>query len=188
MMSRFLFLVFLFGSLFLEHVVPIQAQFGVAKQEQQQQQNHPQQTQTTPGAEEVQILTPKDVATIEALIIEAAKDPDVLEMVAKVQSEMSHEMDELAKLPQEDILGGMKECIDQIQSIDSYFIEDPHKAVDEMNQSGLVHPDDLKRFTEDPDQLYQDIIQAIYFQFVSLSVVGGFLEMHYGEEGLVGSA
>ena len=176
-MNRFMSLIFLcITTIYL----PVQAQFGIPKQPNLQQQ----QTKDVSGtdSEELRTLTSKDAATIEALIKEAANDPEMLQMIRKVQLEMGEELVELSKLPQEDILGGMKECIDQIQLIDTYFREDPQNAVDEMNQSGLINPDDLEKFKADPDLLYQDTIKAIYFQFVTLAVVGGFLEVQFEEE------
>lgn len=78
-------------------------------------------------------------------------------------------------LSMEEILGGMKEAMDNLKLIDILF-KDKERAVREMEKEGMIKKEHLKKYRKDPDLLETDTRRGLYFQFVSLAAVGGFMD------------
>lgn len=123
---------------------------------------------------DVEFLSAEDAADMEAIILKAMEDPETMEMVAKFKADMGDEIVELKKLSQEEILGGMKETLGNMKMIEILF-KDKDRAFKEMEKEGMIEPSHREAYKKNPELLEEDTRKGLYFQFVSLSVVGGFL-------------
>ena len=120
-------------------------------------------------------LSEQDAADMSAIIEEAKKDVETMAMITKLKAENTEGLDELKKLSPTEILGGMKETLDNLKLIE-YLFKDPQRAVKEMEKEGMIEKAHLKKYRKDPSLLEQDTRRGLYFQFISLAVVGGFIE------------
>ena len=169
-------------SLLLLQLQPTHAQFGIKKGTPISQ----------PGGTEIEIdaatgtpnsnnqekegfLSEKDAAEMSTIIEEAMKDVETMAMITKLKQDNSDHLDELRKLSPMEILGGMKETLDNMKLIE-YLFKDKEKAVREMEKEGMIDKAHIKKYRKDPDLLEQDTRRGLYFQFISLAVVGGFIE------------
>jgi hypothetical protein len=137
---------------------------GDSRQTQQQQQ------QESSG-----FLSEKDAADMSAIIDEAKKDLETMAMITRMKNENSDALSELHKLSTMEVLGGMKEALDNMKLIE-YLFQDKDRAVREMEKEGMIDKAHIKKYRKDPDLLEQDTRRGLYFQFISLAVVGGFIE------------
>ena len=96
-------------------------------------------------------------------------------MITKLKAENTEGLEELKKLSPPEILGGMKETLANLKLIE-YLFKDPQRAVKEMEKEGMIEKAHLKKYRKDPSLLEQDTRRGLYFQFISLAVVGGFIE------------
>jgi hypothetical protein len=69
----------------------------------------------------------------------------------------------------------MKEAMDNMKLID-YLFQDKERAVREMEKEGMIQKEHLKKYRKDPALLEEDTRRGLYFQFVSLAAVGGFMD------------
>mmetsp|Transcript_29684 Transcript_29684/g.71749 ORF Transcript_29684/g.71749 Transcript_29684/m.71749 type:complete len:176 (+) Transcript_29684:187-714(+) len=120
-------------------------------------------------------LSENDAADMSAIIEEAKKDLETMAMVTKMKEENMEGLAELKKLSTTEVLGGMKETLDNLKLIE-YLFKDKEKAVREMEKEGMIEKAHIKKYRKDPDLLEQDTRRGLYFQFISLAVVGGFIE------------
>lgn len=56
-----------------------------------------------------------------------------------------------------------------------YLFKDVDRALVEMEKEGLIPEKHLKKYRKDPSLLEKDTRSAVYFRFISLAVVGGYL-------------
>ena len=119
-------------------------------------------------------LSEQDGADMEELITKAAADPETIELVSRLKTEMSEELNELRKLSLEEILGGMKQTLDDMKLLD-YLFKDPKRALEEMEKEGMIEKSHINKYKKNPKLLEMDARRGLYFQFVSLAVVGGFI-------------
>ena len=110
-----------------------------------------------------------------AIIEEAQKDVETMAMISKLKSDNTDHLNELRQLDPMEILGGMKEVLDNMKLIE-YLFQDKERAVREMEKEGMIDKKFIKKYRKDPDLLEQDTRRGLYFQFISLAVVGGFIE------------
>ena len=173
--------ILLLISLFL---ATINAQFGIPPKDKaslprQQPQNGEEISQQSHTNQQQGFLSDQDAADITALIIEAKKDLETMAMLTKMQKENPKEVAEMQKnLSMEEILGGMKEAMDNLKLIDILF-KDKERAVREMEKEGMIKKEHLKKYRKDPDLLETDTRRGLYFQFVSLAAVGGFMDWEW---------
>ena len=120
-------------------------------------------------------LSESDAADMEAIITEARKDVETMAMISKMKEENNEHLAELQKLSPMEVLGGMKEVLDNLKLIE-YLFKDKQKAVKEMEKEGMIEKSHIKKYRKDPDLLEADTRRGLYFQFISLAVVGGFIE------------
>ena len=125
-------------------------------------------------------LSEKDAADMSAIIEEAMKDVETMAMITKLKEDNTDHLDELRRLSPMEVLGGMKEVLDNMKLIE-YLFQDKERAVREMEKEGMIDKAHLKKYRKDPDLLEQDTRRGLYFQFISLAVVGGFIEWLEGE-------
>mmetsp|Transcript_12953 Transcript_12953/g.27490 ORF Transcript_12953/g.27490 Transcript_12953/m.27490 type:complete len:179 (-) Transcript_12953:228-764(-) len=155
----------------------VQGQFGVPKvpatlSEQNGEQNLGEETF---GGSHQGFLSDQDAANMEAILQEAMKDVETMAMITKMKEENPQHTEELRKLPQIEIIGAMKETLDNMKLIE-YLFKDKEKAVREMEREGMIEKAHIKKYRKNPELLEQDTRRGLYFQFISLAVVGGFME------------
>lgn len=120
-------------------------------------------------------LSEQDAADMAAIIEEAKKDLETMAMITKMKEANAEEISELSKLSTMEVLGGMKETLDNLKLIE-YLFKDKERAVREMEKEGMISKEHIKKYRKDPDLLEMDTRRGLYFQFISLAVVGGFIE------------
>jgi hypothetical protein len=175
------FSIILLSSIFLSFsylLQPIHAQFGIKKGTPISKPGELEIDASTGAPKEQQkegFLSEKDAADMSAIIEEAMKDVETMAMITKLKQENSEHLDELRKLSPMEVLGGMKETLDNMKLIE-YLFKDKEKAVREMEKEGMIDKAHIKKYRKDPDLLEQDTRRGLYFQFISLAVVGGFIE------------
>ena len=69
---------------------------------------------------------------------------------------------------------GLKVTIDELKLCDVLF-KDKQRALREMEKEGMIPAEHLKKYKKNPDLLEEDTRKGLYFRFVSLAVVGGYL-------------
>lgn len=155
----------------------VQGQFGVPKvpatlAEQNGEQNLGEESF---GGSYQGFLSDQDAANMEAILQEAMKDVETMAMITKMKEENPQHIEDLRKLPQIEIIGAMKETLDNMKLIE-YLFKDKEKAVREMEKEGMIEKAHIKKYRKNPELLEQDTRRGLYFQFISLAVVGGFME------------
>jgi hypothetical protein len=120
-------------------------------------------------------LSEKDASDMSAIIEEAKRDLETMAMITKMRGENSDTLSELRKLSTMEVLGGMKQALDNMKLIE-YLFEDKERAVREMEKEGMIDKAHIKKYRKDPSLLEMDTRRGLYFQFISLAVVGGFIE------------
>lgn len=174
-LHRYFVLLLLIASLLLSSV---QAQFGIKKGVPISiPENGEQMGEASDGGQQMEggFLSEQDAIDMEAIINEAKKDLETMSMVTKMKAENMEGLADLKKLSTMEVLGGMKETMDNLKLIE-YLFKDKEKAVREMEKEGMIDKAHIKKYRKDPALLEQDTRRGLYFQFVSLAVVGGFIE------------
>mmetsp|Transcript_10660 Transcript_10660/g.18737 ORF Transcript_10660/g.18737 Transcript_10660/m.18737 type:complete len:192 (+) Transcript_10660:229-804(+) len=184
MLHRIVVLSLLLSSLLLS---PVQAQFGIKKGvpiSLSQQNGEDMGEEAGAGAtgaggasvgQKEGFLSEQDAIDMSAIIEEAQKDIETMTLITKMKEENAANLAELQKLSPMEILGGMKETLDNLKLIE-YLFKDKEKAVREMEKEGMIDKAHIKKYRKDPDLLEADTRRGLYFQFISLAVVGGFIE------------
>jgi hypothetical protein len=165
--------------LFLASIIltPVRAQFGIKKGvpiSLPEQNGEGMGAESDAGGKEG-FLSEQDAADMGAIIDEAKKDIETMAMITKMKADNMEGLAELKKLSPTEVLGGMKETLDNLKLIE-YLFKDKEKAVREMEKEGMIDKAHIKKYRKDPDLLEQDTRRGLYFQFISLAVVGGFIE------------
>ena len=74
-----------------------------------------------------------------------------------------------------DIIVGLNQIFDELKALEMLF-QNPSRAVEEINNEGMIVDDTrLNAYRENPQQLQDDMRSGFYFSFVSLAAAGGFL-------------
>ena len=174
-------LLFLLVTLSLHQIISVQAQFGLKKglpiSLPQQQNGEDMMGMGDEGGARKQdgFLSEQDAADMAAIIEEAKKDLETMAMITKMKDANAEEIAELSKLSTMEVLGGMKETLDNLKLVE-YLFKDKDRAVREMEKEGMIEKAHIKKYRKDPNLLEQDTRRGLYFQFISLAVVGGFIE------------
>ncbi|KAL7529820.1 hypothetical protein ACHAXR_007172 [Thalassiosira sp. AJA248-18] len=160
-------------------ISPTQAQFGIKKGVpiSLPQQNGEDMGEASGGdvGQNQGFLSEQDATDMEAIINEAKKDLETMAMISKMKGDNMEGLAELKNLSPMEVLGGMKETLDNLKLIE-YLFKDKEKAVREMEKEGMIDKAHIKKYRKDPDLLEKDTRRGLYFQFISLAVVGGFIE------------
>lgn len=157
---------------------PVQAQFGIKKGvpiSLPEQNGETMGEAPDGGGQREGFLSEQDAIDMEAIILEAKKDLETMAMVTRMKEDNAESLAELKKLSLTEVLGGMKETLDNLKLIE-YLFKDKERAVREMEKEGMIDKAHIKKYRKNPDLLEQDTRRGLYFQFVSLAAVGGFLE------------
>ena len=195
-------LLLLLGLLFLLLLQPADAQFGVARDRkgkikerllQHQAElaakkaggtasaevnaNGEAQTNTNGGngSPTEGIMSPKDAADMENILIQASQDEETMKMVVQMKIEMKDEIEALGNEPSEDILRGMLHQLVEMRFLEVLF-KDPERAVEESIKEGLIEDKKkIKEYKKNPALLEADMRKGLYFSFISLAVAGGYI-------------
>ena len=172
-----IFLLLLISSLLLS---PTTAQFGIKKgvpislPENGENQMVEEGSGNNAGQKQG-FLSEQDATDMEAIINEAKKDLETMAMISKMKTENMEGLEELKNMSPMEVMGGMKETLDNLKLIE-YLFKDKEKAVREMEKEGMIDKAHIKKYRKDPELLEKDTRRGLYFQFISLAVVGGFIE------------
>lgn len=147
------------------------AQFGVTKEGAAEEAT---QDQTKANEGPVTKLTEQDAVDIRALIEAAGEDPETIKLIAALKDENAEDIAELGKLPEEEILNGLKGALDEMKVADFLF-KDPVKALEAMEAENMIPPEYLEKYKKEPALLEEYTRKALYFRFVSLAVMGVYL-------------
>ena len=123
----------------------------------------------------VKYLSDQDAADLEAILKGAREDAETIELIMKMKNEMSEELNELKQYSKEEILGSMKQSMDNMKLIDYLFAKGPEFALEEMIKENMIQKEHIKKYKKNPELLELDTRRGLYFEFVALSVTGGFL-------------
>ena len=123
---------------------------------------------------ELSPLTEQDAIDIASLIEAAGEDPETIKLIAKLKDENSDELKQLQQLPDVEVMQGLKVTIDELKMCDILF-KDKERALTEMEREGMIPSEHLKKYKKDPSLLEEDTRKGLYFRFISLAVVGGYL-------------
>lgn len=148
------------------------AQFGLSKGTPM---SVPDAGEVESGGRQDGFLSEEDATNIASLIEEAQKDLETKALITKMKEDQGNELAELRKLDKMEIIGGLKQTFDHLKLIE-YLFKDPARAVEEMDKEGMIDKKHLKKYRKDTALLEQDTRRGLYFQFISLAVVGGFIE------------
>ncbi len=158
----------------ISYIHPISvAQFGINKEVP----NNPSNTNDEEPKgenEKVTTLTEQDAINIGAVIKAAGEDPETIKMITKLKAENTSELDELRNFSEEEILEALKVAMNEMQMVD-YLFQDKERALQEMEKEGMIPQAHLKKYKKDPSLLEEDTRKALYFRFISLATVGGYL-------------
>lgn len=121
------------------------------------------------------IMSPKDAADMEAILIQASQDEETMKMVVQMKIEMKDEIEALGNEPSEDILRGMLHQLVEMRFLEVLF-KDPERAVEESIKEGLIEDKKkIKEYKKNPALLEADMRKGLYFSFISLAVAGGYI-------------
>ena len=123
----------------------------------------------------VEYLSDQDAADLEAILKSAREDAETIELIMRLKNEMSDELNDLKKYSQEEILGSMKQSMDNMKLIDYLFSKGPERALEEMIKENMIEKDHVKKYKKNPELLELDTRRGLYFEFIALSVTGGYL-------------
>ena len=149
------------------------AQFGITKENPSSKTIHNENEQRK-ASETITNLTEQDAIEIAQIIQTAGEDPQTIQLIAKLKDENSESLSELKQLPPEQILNNLKVTLDELKMLE-YLFKDVDRALVEMEKEGLIPEEHLKKYRKDPSLLEKDTRSAVYFRFISLAVVGGYL-------------
>jgi hypothetical protein len=165
-----------------------QAQFGVARPQQDQEEQAssllngvPEQQQAEDShhrlspEEQGDFMSQQDAVDIAQIVQTARSDPETMMLVDKMKREMPNELKELREAQSKDsIMLEMKQAMDELKMLDVLF-KDPARAVEEMAKEGMIDKNHIKKYRKNPELLEDDTRKGMYFQFVSLAVIGEFI-------------
>ena len=121
------------------------------------------------------IMSPKDAADMENILIQASQDEETMKMVVQMKIEMKDEIEALGNEPSEDILRGMLHQLVEMRFLEVLF-KDPERAVEESIKEGLIEDKKkIKEYKKNPALLEADMRKGLYFSFISLAVAGGYI-------------
>ena len=178
-------LPFLITLWLLSLAVPTVAQFGIPQKRdtskiQELLQNEQQGTRLAEALmqaanQENYLLDEQDAIDMASVLLQAASDPETLQMVLRIQEEEKETIAELRETATlQDIMLGLKQVLSEMKMLEVVF-EDKERALALMQEDGMIDPARLPEYQKDPGLLEQDTRKGLYFTFVTLCVTAGFL-------------
>jgi len=71
----------------------------------------------------------------------------------------------------EEIVGSLLRSMENMKLLELLFSKGPERALEEMIKDGMIEKTHAKKYKKNPELF----LWGIYFEFVSLAVVGGYL-------------
>eukprot|EP00978_Attheya_sp_CCMP212_P036036 scaffold160666_cov44-Attheya_sp.AAC.1 len=139
---------------------PVSGQFGVPKPKTAAEQEISNAGDATETDGQTGVLSPQDAADMEQIIMAAKDDPQTIEVISRMKGDMSHELNELRKLSEEEIMGGMKGALEDLKSLD-YLFKDKDKALAAMIEDGMIEKAHIKKYKKNPELLEEDTRKGI---------------------------
>jgi hypothetical protein len=121
----------------------------------------------------------EDAIRLAQLVHETKEDDETKVLLEKLKKEDFAEDNELQKSlknagPKE-IVSGMIQMYQELKAIDILF-KDPKRAVEEVSNEGMIADDEkLQMYRENPARLEADMRSGLYFSFVYIASIGGYL-------------
>lgn len=152
-----------------------------AEQQQQQKDSEEATLELMAVAKQLKDAAP-EIPTHETLVVatmlrDLAADKLTLDMTKKMraQNEDPQLKEYLSQATPKDIATGLYQIMDEVKSLSKLF-EDPQRAVEALNQDGMI-PDEakLKFYRENPQQLKEDLTGVLHMSFVAFASTGGYL-------------
>jgi len=121
----------------------------------------------------------EDAMGLAQLVHETKNDAETKELVKNLEKQDFAEDDELQQSLKnagpKDLVGGMIQIYQELKAIDILF-QDPKRAVEEVSNEGMIQDDEkLAMYRQNPAQLEADMRSGLYFSFVYIASVGGYL-------------
>lgn len=125
--------------------------------------------------EKKQIMNEQDAVDLAAILQQAAADPETQDMIVRMQTE---EKDTLAQLKatsnMENTILGLVQVLEDMKMLEIVFA-DKERALRLMQEEGMVDPQRVPQYQQNPDLLEEDTRKGLYFTFVTLAITAGFL-------------
>ena len=149
------------------------AQFGITKEAPEAKKTLQNEQIITDDGEQT-ILSEQDAFDISSVIDAAGQDPETIQLVSRLKSDKGNELDALRNMKETEILNQLKVTLDDMKMLDQLF-KDKDKAIEAIEEEGIVDEENMKIYRNDPDLLEADMRKGLYFQFISLAVVGNYI-------------
>jgi len=113
---------------------------------------------------------------ISAMIRALSQDPETITLVQSMkEGDGQQTYETFAKsMSSEEIVTALAQTLEEMKALEMLF-ENPHRAVVEMNNEGMVPQHRLDEYTNDPALLEMDTRRSFHFTCVSLAAAGGYL-------------
>lgn len=121
-------------------------------------------------------LQDQDAVDIAIILHTARQDPDTTWLLYNLRegNGKEHFRNFAKDATPAEIVQALKASMDEINSVDILF-QDPQRAVKEMLSDGLIPPDKIDLYRNDPASLEEDLRKNLYFMLVSYAAAGGWL-------------
>lgn len=124
-----------------------------------------------------QVLSPQVAIDLALLLQTAAKDDKTREMINKMRKDEASTLQQLKQTStRQDCVIGMAQVLSEMQALEVLFeSQEPHRALQLMQEEGMVDPSRLADYQVNPRLLEEDTRRGLYFSFCTLAVTAGFL-------------
>ena len=118
----------------------------------------------------------EDVAIeMATLIVQVKDDKETKVMLAQMVKDNPEDFASISQLKPQELTQQLSKTYEELKMIEALF-KDPHRAVRLMEESGMLPPEALGKYKEDPSLLEQDTRKGMYFMFVAVAEAAGYLE------------
>lgn len=144
------------------------------------------QTPKSPGRKEMDIgidgmnlhevaLSDEDQALVDQLIKKMKKDKATMEMVNRLKTEQAETLEAMINgMPGPEKVSNLQKILEELQALEILFA-DPVRALKVMTEDGMVPPERLPQYQENPKLLEEDTRKGLYFSFATMAVTLGLL-------------
>ena len=119
-------------------------------------------------------LKPSSAKNVATMLKFAAQDPDTQVLLKQLQEENQQQPDDDDKLSRLQIVEGLVQTLSDLQ-LSELLLREPKKGLQQLKDQGLLSPEKVQLYENDPSLLLQDTRRSLYFHFVELAAQGGYL-------------
>jgi hypothetical protein len=121
-------------------------------------------------------LSDQDAVDLAALLHAAKADPETIQLVHNMKqgSGQSPFQDFTKDTTPAGIVKGLQETMNEFKALDILFAN-PVQAVEELIADGMVPPDEVDMYRNDPQLLEDSWRKVLYFTLISHAAAGGYL-------------